>query len=284
MVPTTTCARFVCLMVLSAFAGSISTPALAAGHLMIYPSRVVFEGRTRTAQLDLINNGEACTYRISMNRERMTDTGQFVAVTTPLPGENFADEMIRFSPRQVTLPAGGAQAVRLQLRKSASLATGEYRVHLFFQALPPPRSIVATNPKPADPDSMGIALIPIVSISIPLIVREGNTSATLRLSNLRVSPQTTTGPAALSFELHRDGNRSVYGDVIAYFTPSRGSELVIGRANGVAVYVPNQLRTAQLPIQMPAGQKLADGRLRVSFLDKPDAGGKVLAEAKLDLP
>ena len=259
-------------------------PAFAAGHLMIYPPRVVFEGRTRTAQLDLINNGEACTYRISMIRERMTDTGQFVAVTTPLPGENFADEMIRFSPRQVTLPAGGAQAVRLQLRKPAGLPAGEYRVHLFFQALPPPRSIVATDPKPADPDSMGIALIPIVSISIPLIVREGNTSATLSLSNLRVSPATNSGPAALSFELHRDGNRSVYGDVIAYFTPRGGTELVISRANGVAVYVPNQLRTAQLPIQMPARQKLADGRLRVAFLDKPDAGGKVLAEAKLDIP
>jgi hypothetical protein len=277
----TTCTRLVWLIVVSA---SLSIPAFAAGHLMIYPSRVVFEGRTRTAQLDLINNGEACTYRISMIRQRMTDTGQFVTVTAPLPGEAFADEMIRFSPRQVTLPAGGAQAVRLQLRKPAGLPTGEYRVHLFFQALPPARSIAAGDSQPVGPEGMDIALIPIVSISIPIIVREGSTSATLSLTSLRVNGQTKTDAAALSFELHRDGNRSVYGDVVAYFTPRGGSELVVGRANGVAVYVPNQLRIAELPIQTSAGQKLASGRLRVSFLDKPDAGGKLLAEATLDLP
>lgn len=111
-----------------------------AGELMVHPTRVVFDGNTRTAQIDVINSGtETMTYRISLIRRRMTDTGEFVPVESAHEQERFADEMIRYSPRQVVIPPGGTQAVRLQLRKPANLEDGEYRSHLLFQALPPER-------------------------------------------------------------------------------------------------------------------------------------------------
>lgn len=207
-------------------------------------------------------------------------------VDQPLPGENFANDLVRFSPRQVTLPPGGAQIVRLQLRKPADLAPGEYRSHLVFQALPRAQPAGAGGRAPTTAsDGIDIELTAIVSLSIPVIVRQGETSATIALTNVSVKASPVAGdPPFLSFDLLREGNRSVYGDVVVSFTRRGGKELVVGRANGVAVYVPNGLRRAQVPLQLPPNQKLANGRLQVSFVERPESGGKVLADAKLDLP
>lgn len=272
-------------LAMTAFLLLAPVDALASGQLMVHPTRVIFEGRTRTGEVEVLNNGaESATYRISLIRERMTDSGEFVLVDKPLPGENFADELIRFSPRQVTLPAGGSQLVRLQLRKPADLPAGEYRSHLMLQALPAPATIRRADAAQNGTEGLNVALNAIVSLSIPVIVRQGETTATVSLATLHVKRgRVTSDPPAVVFEIHRQGNRSLYGDIAVSFT-QHGKELIVGRANGVAVYVPNLLRVMELPLQLPANQNLLNGRLRVSFSDRPDAGGKLLAEAALDLP
>ena len=52
----------------------------------------------------------------------------------------------------------------------------------------------------------------------------------------------------------------------------------------MAVYTPNPLRRVKLALQPPAGLALARGTLRVTFRERPDAGGKLLAEAAIELP
>ena len=104
----------------------ISLPASHAwAELMLYPTRIVFAGNQRAAQLELINNGsERATYRISLVNRRMSETGAFTEIDTPLPGEQFAEDLLRYSPRQVTLEPGTGQAVRIMVRKPANLPTG----------------------------------------------------------------------------------------------------------------------------------------------------------------
>ncbi|MDO8771955.1 MAG: molecular chaperone, partial [Burkholderiaceae bacterium] len=76
----------------------------AWADLMLYPTRIVFEKNQRAAQLELINNGaETATYRISVVNRRMSETGEFSAIDSPAPGEQFAGELLRYSPRQVVL-------------------------------------------------------------------------------------------------------------------------------------------------------------------------------------
>jgi P pilus assembly chaperone PapD len=258
----------------------------AEGHLMVHPTRVIFEDRKRTAEVEVVNNGsDETTYRISLVRERMNDRGEFSFVDQLQQGENFADEMIHFSPRQVTLPPGAGQTVRLQVRKPADLADGEYRAHLMFQALPASKAFSAGDPAEATGAAIKIVLTPIVSISIPMIVRQGKTSATLTLADVKVKHPAAAGHSlAISFDIHRGGNRSVYGDLTVSFTPRGGRGLVVGRANGVAVYVPNSVRIIELPLQLPSFQALSGGTMLVSFSEQPDVGGKELARAILDLP
>lgn len=257
----------------------IAAPAHAAGELMVHPTRLVFEGTNRTAQIDLINSGtEPMTYRVSVVNRRMTETGDFLPVEAPAPGDRFANQMIRFSPRQVVLQPGVAQTVRLQLRKPGDITDGEYRTHLLFQVLPPPPSNAAPQEPSAPEAGLDIRLTAIYSVSIPVIVRHGTTTAAVSLRDLELH-RPASGPPALAVTVERTGSRSVYGDLTVHLR-SAGRERVVGRANGVAVYTPNSVRRVVLPL--PAlKQGIPAGELRVTFQERPEQSRRVEAQARL---
>ena len=258
----------------------------ARADLMLHPTRIAFEGNRRSAQLEVINQGtETEVYRIRVERKRMTDSGEFVTVESPLAGEQFADDLIRYSPRQIELAPGASQAVRLMLRKPAQLATGEYRSHLVFERIP--NVGIAADKMPvagARPD-LSIQLVPLVNVSIPLIVRHGETSASVSIADLRLEALPDRAPT-LSLTLQRAGNRSTYGDLVVYSIPNNkhGKPEVIARIGGVAVYAPNALRRAQLTLPTAARTRLAIGTLRVAYQERPEDGGELLAERLLQLP
>ena len=52
----------------------------------------------------------------------------------------------------------------------------------------------------------------------------------------------------------------------------------------MAVYVPNALRKSKLPMKLPEGVTLKKGTLTLRYLDRPETGGKVMAETKLTVP
>ncbi len=249
----------------------------ARADLMLHPTRIVFDKATRSAQVELINNGsEPATYRLRLVNRRMGETGEFKAVDAPQPGELFAEPLLRFSPRQVTVPPGGAQTVRLMLKKDAELAPGEYRSHLQFDRVAEPAPV--TTADAATSKEIGIVLSALVGASMPIIVRQGPVSAQVALTELHLDG------AALSLLFQRSGTASVYGDLAVTFTPRGGAPVAVGGMGGVAVYVPNPRRRAVLPLTPPAGVALKDGRLAVVYRERPDQGGAVLARADLEVP
>jgi P pilus assembly chaperone PapD len=264
---------------------ALAAPAYA--ELMLYPTRLVFDKNQRTAQIELINNGsKPATYRIALVNRRMTEDGQFQVVDKPGPGEQFADSMLRFSPRQVTLEPGTAQTVRVMLRKPAELAEGEYRSHLQFEKLPDAEGSASIENQGKAADGIGVVLTTLVGASVPVIVRHGTTSATVRLSRVALQKDAAQHPL-LTMQFEREGNSSVYGDLSVTFTPaatSSGKPQTLAQVGGIAVYTPNRLRQAALPLEVPAGVALAHGTIEVSYRERPEAGGKPLARATLDLP
>ena len=105
------------------------------GDLLITPNRVVFEGRKIKEVLNLLNTGkETTTFSVSFVQRRMNADGSFTVITTPDPGQMFADDFLRIYPRRVTLLPGGAQVVMLQRRRKANMKVGEYRSHLYFRS------------------------------------------------------------------------------------------------------------------------------------------------------
>jgi hypothetical protein len=245
---------------LAAF-GLLALSRVAQADLMLFPTRIVFD-KQRAAQVELMNQGKTPeTYRINLVNRRMGPNGEFIAIDTPGPGEQFADAMLRYSPRQVTIPPGGSQIVRILLRKPEALAAGEYRSHLQFDRVADATgaSSVEDVARQASQD-VGVVIQALVGASIPVIVRQGDTHASLDLTDLAVQPPSASGPGLLSFQMKRDGNRSVYGDLLATFTTTAGVTFEVARAGGVAVYVPNTARRVQLPLQMPAREGLHNPR------------------------
>lgn len=257
----------------------------ALADLMLHPTRVVMEKNQRAAQVELINNdSEPATYRISLVNRRMNEIGEFSTADTAAPGEQFADNLLRYSPRQVTLAPGVSQVVRIMLRKPSGLAPGEYRSHLQFDKVPDASGATSIETRQPEDKDIGITLTALVGVSIPVIVRHGDTAASVNMSHVELQKATAGQSPVLSLQLNRSGNRSVYGDLTVTFTPQGGDEQLIAKAGGVAVYTPNLSRRAKMLLRLPSAVSLTQGTIRVTYRERPEAGGALLAEAAMQLP
>jgi P pilus assembly chaperone PapD len=254
--------------------------ATAFAELMIYPTRLVIEGNQRATKVELINNGsQTATYRISLVNRRMSETGAFSDIDEPLPGEQFSDNMLRYSPRQITLAPGSGQTVRLMVRKPANLEAGEYRSHLLFSKQP---NVQEGRSLDSDAEGVGVRITTLVGVSIPVIVRHGATSADVELTALQLIRK---GDRVLaSFEIERTGNQSVYGDLVVTFRPVGEKTRVIGRANGVAVYTPNSRRRAAIATNLGPGAALSGGALQLTYREQAEDGGNLLAQESVAIP
>jgi hypothetical protein len=256
----------------------------AAAQLMVFPTRMVLENNQRAGQLEIVNNSaKTVTYRITLVNRRMDENGKFLPAETAGPGELFADSMLSYSPRRVTLAAGAGQVIRIMARRPADLAAGEYRSHLLFSEQAEPTSRSSVQPPAEGAAEIGVALTALVGVSIPVILRSGETSATVALGNLGLIKAAAGQPASLAVDLQRSGSQSCYGDLTVSFTPAGGAPLEIGRANGVAVYTPNALRHVKIPLNPPAGAVLANGTVSVSYRERPERRGAPAVEASLSL-
>lgn len=273
----------VALMMLST-GGNQPVMAQGAGDLIVAPTRVVLEGRARSAQLTLSNTGSSTsTYRISIVNLRMNADGSVTEITEPDEGQFFADKLFRYSPRQITLEPGAAQAVRILLRKPKGLPEGEYRSHIFFRAVPDEAGQSVNQVEAGD--GVQIRLIPIYGITLPIIIRHGKPSVSASLSDLSLNPPTAENPlSTLSFKINREGTKSAFGDFTATFISNSGEETIVGQMQRLAVYTPNKSRLVNMVMRVPDGVKLSNGEIHLTFNAIEDDGGKVLAVETMKLP
>ncbi|BAX80062.1 hypothetical protein ALGA_1687 [Labilibaculum antarcticum] len=270
---------FLGCIVLSLFS---SGQAMAQGNLLITPRRVVFEGNKRMQELNLANTGkDTATYNISFKEIRMTEGGGFEEITQPDPGQNFASDNLRFFPRRVTLAPNEAQLVKMQLSKTNQLVTGEFRSHIYFRAVPQKKALgekedshVATG--------LSVSLKPVFGITIPVIIRRGESTAQVSLSNLElVRDEDQTFKLKLKFD--RTGNMSVYGDIRVDYISPEGKLIQVGLVKGLAVYSPTASRTFSMKLDNQAGIDYTKGKLHLVYSRQKADKGAMLCEAELNL-
>lgn len=240
------------------------------GDLLVAPTRIVLNG-SRGAEIVLSNIGdEVATYRISVELRRMKTDGTLEDVAEANDREKAAQAMILYAPRRVTIAPGEPQTIRISARAPQGLADGEYRAHLLFRAVPPPRPVTAAR------EVKGIAfeLIPIYGVTIPVVVRMGNLQAKVGIANVELTSQ--AGKPAVALELTRAGDRSVFGDVRVF---KAGIKEPIAVQRGVAVYTEVGSRRLVIPVN-PALAANASGPVTVDFVETSDAGPLTLAETR----
>lgn len=269
---------------------SVGTSALAAGDLLVAPTRIVLDGQ-RGAEVVLSNIGaEPAVYRVSVELRRMLANGDLAEVdpANATPQERAMLDMAVVTPRRVRLEPNQPQTVRVGLRPPPELANGEYRAHLLFRAVPSDAP-AAPTPAPTDASApaaptaadnsrgVSIALRPIYGITIPLIVRRGPLDAQATIANARL--ERIGQQPTFRVELGRTGSRSVFGDI----TVSRpGAATPIMQFRGLSVYTEVAQRNVTIPLTSEQESALR-GPVVVRYIADGDSGGVTLAETTATL-
>ena len=238
----------------------------AQGDLLISPLRIVFEGTKKSEEINLANVGkDTATYVISVKDFRMTENGGFEEITEPDSGQNFAGKYLRFFPRRVTLAPNEAQVVKLQLVRGSELTDGEYRSHLYFRSVPDERALGETSKK-KDTSGVNVSLVPIFGITTPVIIRVGENTAQVKLTN--ISFEKATGPTVapkLNFTFIRSGNMSVYGDMKIDFISLTGKVTQAKLIKGIGVYTPNSIRHMSIDLDTDNNIVYSKGKLHITY-------------------
>ena len=260
----------------------LSSDARAQGNLLINPKRVIFDGTKRSHEISLANIGkDSATYIVSFVQNRMTDDGNFEPIVQPDSGQNFADKYLRIFPRSVTLGPNEAQVIKVQVNQFNKLQLGEYRSHLYFRAVPNIRPLGEDSAK-KDTSDVSVQLTAIFGISIPIIIRSGESNTRVNLSNLQLENRSGNTPA-LKVRFNRTGNMSVYGDLSVDHVSNQGKVTRIGLIKGISVYTPNKVRNIFIKLDKNAEVNYRSGKLQVNYLASSEEKSEKLASAVLSL-
>ncbi|MBL4746072.1 MAG: molecular chaperone [Flavobacteriaceae bacterium] len=254
-------------------------PLFAQGNLLIYPKRLVFEGRTKIKKLVLSNIGkDTAVYKISFLEYKMEKSGAFKIITTPEPGQRFASSKIRFYPRRVTLAPRESQTVKVQLSSRQQLTEGEYRSHLYFRAV---KEKVALGEIEKTQDStMSVSLTPVFGLAIPCIVRKGTDNTTVSIAKLEFI-KSKNAYRALKFHMIRSGNMSVYGDFTINYIATDNTVYEVAKIKGVGIYTPGTLREMKIRLKNIENRSFEGGFFKLVFTKNESE--EILTEAILKL-
>lgn len=259
-----------------------SGPILSQGDLLVYPTRLVFDGlQDRMHIIHLNNKGrDTATYKLSYIQNRMDGDGNFQIIEEPDAGQNFASPYLRFYPRIITLAPNETQMIKVQLTKTSELLPGEYRSHLYFRPVIKTEEIKAKE-KTASTEGLSIDLKPVYGVSVANIILINNPKVTVEILELQLEALEYEIPI-LSLIFHRKGDASSYGDIVVEHISSKGIRTKVGSVRGFAVYTPGTTRKARIKLETPNGVDYTSGKLHVLYTPQ-QAEKELFAEAFLDL-
>jgi hypothetical protein len=261
------------------------------GDVNLFPKRVVIDGRRQIATVGLYNKtANEGDYEISVVDMAMTPEGRLIPFNNGLTeeqkaGVKTASPFLRYSPRRVTLRGSESQVVRIMARASSEIEPGEYRSHFNVTAIPRDNGdgfSIDDAVGGAEQTGIGVTIRPRFGISIPVIVRIGETTLDVGVREAALLTA-QDGSQAVGIILTRSGNRSAFGDIVV---TTNGSDVPVTEARGVGIYPEVGERQIILPLNPDFDKSLlVSGRtLSITYTDDDVDPGKTLAEHSLIIP
>lgn len=261
------------------------------GDINLYPRRVVLQGRDRITTVGLYNRASAeGNYEIELSDRMMLTSGELVDLAEVGDGAarnrlKSATEMLRWSPRRIALPPNESQTIRIMARIPPELPPGEYRTHFSVMQVPAGAGEGVSIEQASGQrkgGSIGVRIVPRFGISIPVIVRVGETTLETGLRDLVVKA-IGGGRSAVTFTITRSGTRSAFGNITV--APA-GSGKAIATIKGVGVYPEIDERFMTVPIdpEAPVSAFARGARLTVTYTDDDFRPGEVLARQEFIVP
>lgn len=278
--------KFLHLLVRSIILISLWQVQTVQANLLIAPTRITFEDRQRSEQLILINSSEETrTYRISWVEKKSLATGGFEKLNEKeIQNSPTSSQMIRYSPRQVTLKAGEKQVIKIAVRRPKGLQDGEYRSYLKLTALPPKK-------KKSKNGDFSMMLNARINYSLPVIVRQGAISPPkLSIGGVKLAYSTREvesyiekqkQDAVINVTINRSGLYSAVGNLIVYWQGiGDKEEKIVARIHKTPIYP--ELEQAKIRLKWPDASITA-GQLRISYQGIGSFSGDILAEKIIDV-
>lgn len=216
-------------------------------NVVISPLRIVMDDKNKSSSVKIVNPGDSKTsYRISLTSMDADDLGRVKETDE----KNIALNIIKFSPKRVTLPPKGIQTIRLIARPNSSLPAGEYRAHLKISPLPPTQKEVTKK----NTDSLKINLNLLINTTIPIIFRNKDTFCSIKILDTKLKD------GKVFVTMDRQGNRSALFNINILDVNNN----IIASRNRVGFYTPNQ----KLTMQVKTDEKVKKGdRILIQIQD-----------------
>jgi len=260
----------------------------AQADILISPQRVVMDDNTRQTVISLHNPGTSPrSYRLEWVERQQTASGDLQAIASK-DAPRSAAELVRFSPRRVTVAPGSTQTVRLDFRPTTNLAPGEYRSHLRI-GMEPAKDAQGgkggTEVAREERDGMTFRLEALMSFAVPVFVRHGAGSVTSNIVQVQPAMADRDGKRqpALDITLSRSGEHSAYGKLVVYQQQNANAPVEkIGETAGVAIYTEIDQLTRNILLRPDA--RLTPGSwIRVAFEGEGPQAGQVFSERVLQI-
>ncbi len=222
----------------------------AYADMLISPTRVLMDDANHSATLVLRNPSDGSrTYRLSWQDKRANENGGYTMITEDEEWPS-AKDMIRLSPRQITVGPKENQTVRFSWRPPADLPSGEYRSHLLLQVIPdisePSATIGIDGPK----EGVGINVRMQMSFSIPVVVRHDTDAPQVSIKDVKAVPAKDEKHLGLELTFNRAGNASSYGRVRVEMQRNVDSPVEqIGEYGELSIYQEVNQRKITIPLR-----------------------------------
>ncbi len=252
--------------------------------LMISPTRFVLGESERTVTVDIINKGDARgSYRIELIDMIMPENGSIRELKEGETDSYSLKRFARISPRRTVLKPDGVQKIRILLRRPKDLEDGEYRSHLKV-TLTEDNLDRVERAQPTK--NLSIQIKPRLAFTIPIIVRQGETHYQVNIDEAKVyfSEQDKARKTPMLEMLFRHkGTRSSMGDIKVHHIKPDGNRTVVVFHPGVAVYRTADSRRIRVPLNVPEGVNLNEGKLHITYVEKVHEGGDLITEKTVNL-
>lgn len=253
--------------------------SFAQAGLLIAPLRLNFDDRERSKTVVIMNTSKTTnTYRIGFKNLQQLASGGYKELSPEEEANSslfFANDMIRFSPRQVTLAPGERQQVRLSLRKPENLENGDYRSHLSFTQLPNPDMLKNNQ------ENQGIKLYMLTSFSIPVLVRQGELVVNPKITETRIV-KTKQGTWQVEVDVTRLSNFSTFGKMVVYWRANASeSYQELNFIDNATLYREIENRTINIVLNK---KQVQPGQFKVVYEPHKSFKTKIFDEYEFDYP
>ncbi|MGB7409052.1 MAG: hypothetical protein WA908_11145 [Pontixanthobacter sp.] len=261
------------------------------GDINLFPKRVVIEGRRQVSTIGLYNKTiDPGDYEISVVDMAMRSDGQLLAFDNGATEAEqaqvaTASPFLRYSPRRVTLDGSESQIIRVMARGGSDLPPGEYRSHFMVVSVPRDQQegfSIDDAVEGQQAEGIGVSIRPRFGISIPIIVRVGDTTLDVGIRDAKLMTA-QDGSQAVAIIMTRTGTRSAFGDIVI---TANGADDPVALTKGVGIYPELDERMVVVPIDPETPPEfLSAGRtLSITYTDDDFAPGSKLAGFSFVIP